>query len=241
MTDHPTPFMADMVRALLEGRKTQTRRIIKDAPNNLQGCFRRPDGRWIWTTDHRPNNGPGVGVGIGEPFRVRHSIGDRLYVREAWRTHTHLDRFKPSVLPTDTPVFYEADIGGDRRAATGKFRQGMHMPRWASRLTLTVTDVRVQRIQEIAEADAMAEGIERVHYTGNLPEYLGMHGWRAYDRLPDGGEHPHNAAPYALPTTSFRSLWDSLNAERGYGWDANPWVTATSFTIQRGNIDEVTR
>jgi hypothetical protein len=90
------------------------------------------------------------------------------------------------------------------------------MPRWASRLTLTVTDVRVQRVQEISEADAVAEGVTPSEEPNEMK-------WEHYA--------PHGVA--------FRTLWDSLNAKRGYGWDANPWVAAYTFTATRQNIDQV--
>ena len=87
------------------------------------------------------------------------------------------------------------------------------MPRWASRLTLTVTDVRVQRVQDISEGDIAAEGIARGFSGG-----------------PHGEEGLYE---------DFADLWDSLNAPRGYGWDANPWVAAYTFTVQRQNIDQM--
>jgi hypothetical protein len=96
------------------------------------------------------------------------------------------------------------------------------MPRWASRLTLTVTDVRVQRVQEISEADAVAEGVES-----------DSDGWRDY-QMP-------NTQCCGTALESFRTLWDSLNAPRGYGWDANPFVAAYTFTVARQNIDQVTK
>src|SRR3546814_8799302 len=82
-----------------------------------------------------------------------------------------------------------------------------HMPRWASRLTLEVTDVRVQRVQEITADDAEAEGIGQA-YLGQRAIY---------------GQH--------AATFYFHELWDSLNAKRGYGWDANPWIAALTFTV----------
>jgi hypothetical protein len=216
MTDRPILFSAGMVRALLDGRKTQTRRVLtklrrfgqileferSDTPG-YDWHFRDRQMRW-----HDLRHAKLLSY---LPF----AVGDRLYVREAWRTAAHLDRFSPKLLPVDTPVFFEADAGGDAIGATGKFRQGMHMPRWASRLTVTVTDVRVQRLQAISPEDAIREG------------------------------YPFDAPPAESRGTYifwYRDLWDSLNdkPERpGCAWRDNPWVVAVSFTVERRNIDEV--
>ncbi|MBN9272841.1 MAG: hypothetical protein J0J15_21885, partial [Mesorhizobium sp.] len=123
--------------------------------------------------------------------------------------------------PTDgysAAVFRE---GFDRSGNPG-WRPSIHLPRWASRLTLTVTDVRVQRLQDISEEDAQAEGCIKLKVTGRAAEftgsqYLGLH-W------------PSCRAWY-------RDLWDSLNVARGFGWDANPWVVAVTFAVAHRNID----
>lgn len=214
MADRPILFSGPMVRALLEGRKTQTRRVFANIEAIEGGEF------------HIFNGGGGGVYGVpeeGVPEEaldfVRYEIGDRLYVREAWRTAAHLDRFAPKVLPVDTPVFFEADAGGEAVGAIGKFRQAMHMPRWASRLTLPVTDVRVQRLQEISEEDALAEGITQ-------------HG-RFFGVADADWDH----ASTVSAVDAYATLWDSLNADRGYGWDTNPWIVAVSFTVERRNID----
>jgi hypothetical protein len=107
------------------------------------------------------------------------------------------------------------------------------MPRWASRLTLTVTDVRVERLQDCSEDDAIAEGIEPV-----LCEPLA--GWRSYEVIHTGPHkgkaHPHSLVPNAEAVTSYRELWDSINGPGA--WDANPWVTAISFSCEMRNIDQ---
>lgn len=87
------------------------------------------------------------------------------------------------------------------------------MLRWASRLTLVVTDVRVQRVQEISEEDAIAEGV----FESDVNMY------------PELGTAQHH----------FQDLWDSLNAKRGFGWSENPWVVATTFTVHKCNIDQM--
>jgi hypothetical protein len=223
MADRPILFSGQMVRALLEGRKFQTRRVlntatIKEAVLKSAAAPRlapkrgypRQDGR-LWQFRAGDYNA------YSAAFSVPYAVGDRLYVREAWRTATHLDRISPKMLPVDTPVFYEADAGGEAVGATGKFRQGMHMPRWASRITLTITDVHVQRLQEISSSDAKAEGIEY-----RQMDVFGM------DRIER--EHFYQGC--------FSYLWNSINADRGYSWDVNPWVVAVTFTVERRNIDQ---
>lgn len=100
------------------------------------------------------------------------------------------------------------------------------MPRWASRLTLTVTDVRVQRLQDISEADAIAEGIQS----------MDRYSMAVNDRSFAVSEHdPNGWFPTAV--AAYQALWDKLNADRGFGWPRNPWVIAVTFTIEHRNID----
>jgi hypothetical protein len=185
MTDRPIIFSAPMVRALLDGRKTQTRRALKPPYGTLEYL---PDRTW-------------------RPIYTKCFRGDRLYVREA---------FCPRLgypAPVATP-HYRAD--DDKPEWRGLWKPSIHMPRWASRLTLTVTDVRVQRLQEISEADAIAEGCDAA--------------FAMTMRRPNGA-YPGNA------TECFRDLWNSLHGPDA--WDANPWVAALTFTVQRGNIDSI--
>lgn len=112
------------------------------------------------------------------------------------------------------------------------------MPRWASRLTLTVTDVRVQRVQEISEGDAMAEGILHENVIIGADGAGGTHREISADRYWNGTEEDeHEGDEYA--SEAFANLWDSLNAQRGFGWDANPWVIAVTFEAHRCNIDKM--
>ncbi|WP_370194273.1 MULTISPECIES: hypothetical protein [Aurantimonas] len=213
MTDRPILFSGPMVRAILDGRKTQTRRVLGTS-NNPFSLFCNG---WSDAYVLDPGNAE------WRQREVRFEIGDRLYVREAWRTLQANDCIAPRNLPQDpSKVTFEADP--ERRNplwAFGRLRPGMHMPRWASRLTLAVTDVRVQRLQAISEADAIAEGIEFVTRTTSGDFYRNF----------------QNAGCPLMAYGAYRSLWDSLNEMRGYGWDANPWVVAVSFTVHRANID----
>lgn len=213
MTDRPILFSGPMVRALLDGMKTQTRRVLKPQPIFADSGWQVGNVVFPTGDDVRANTS-----------LARYAIGDRLWVREHWRTWGCIDNVAPRDMQSGglnqnrAAIWYEATPNrvqsvGPLKHEIGRHRQGMHMPRWASRITLIVEDVRVQRLQEISEADAEAEG--------------------AYPILvpPDGGGFPY--------VEGFRGLWDSLNAGRGYGWDSNPWVVAYTFAVERRNIDEV--
>jgi hypothetical protein len=188
--ERPILFSAPMVRAILEGRKTQTRRVFK------------PE-RMTWTADgryqtHSMRSGRMVETGSG-PFHPNDWLhycpygvpGDRLWVRETWAACGSDVRFRADQRHPD-------DYPG---ANFQPWRSPIHMPRWASRITLEVTGVRVERLQDISEADAMAEGAAPVL----VP--------------PDGGSAPH--------VEGFRELWESINGAGG--WDANPWVWVVEF------------
>lgn len=205
MADRPILFSGPMVRALLDGRKTQTRRTLNPQPDDI------------------------VEGQISTQLRI--AVGDRLWVREA---HALLSRlaYRGSIgtgtiaqqeHPTDgytAAVFRE----GFDRSGRPQWRPSIHMPRWASRLTLTVTDVRVERLQNCSEADAIAEGIER-HKSG----------WMPYSTAFYDGDGITPANYHADPRISYMQLWDRING-RG-AWDANPWIAAYTFTVERENID----
>lgn len=224
MTDRPILFSAPMVRAILEGRKTQTRRIFK--PRGFD-FYTHPisgdrydeyqpyrDGTWDESRIIGSGSMAAFGWGEGLYSYLPCYPGDRLWVKETWRSTPAYDDLAPSKMGGDEPLNYLADDGYFNWAEAdggkhGKTRVSIHMPRWASRLTLTVTDVRVERLQDISEADAVAEGIPA--------DYL---------------EHIHG--PHG-----FRDLWDSINGKReGASWEANPWVVAISFDAEQRNIDQ---
>lgn len=151
---------------------------------------------------------------VGCPYGVP---GDRLWVREAWATHACFDHIPPRDL-TARSIHYQAD----GQIKTGKNRPGMFMPRWASRITLEVTAVRVELLQAISEADAIAEGIDRGEnfpgwYRGPLPGDSA--GLQEYGR--------NFKIPTAFARLAYRALWESINGTGS--WDANPWVWVVSF------------
>jgi len=212
----PILFSGPMVRALLDGRKTQTRRVMKPGPPPCQdGVTPYLNGLWRY-------KGVVYEDGVGEtcPFG---KPGDLLYVRETCRA---------SELPDGRDgVFFNADdkfiqIKDTSKAADewselfgyrherGATVPSIHMPRWASRLTLRITDVRVERLQDISEADAAAEGCTGDCHIGYLPAYQ---------------EGPHSY--------EFAQLWESINGSGA--WDANPWVWVVYFEVIRANVDDV--
>lgn len=243
MANRPIIFSAPMVRALLAGTKTQTRRVIAsarvfatpeqqaftlrdgDLTRAMQGAsrFRRLVGNgWSWEADAFEWQAPHTRTNW--MAHIGFAPGDRLWVREAWRADSQLNAIRPSECSPYEPVWYEADkrirVLGCSMIAPGKLRPGMFMPRWASRLTLTVTDVRVERLQDISEKDAIAEGVER-----SAPDFDPSL-WRDYQR---GGDCDSAAI-------SYETLWDAINGTGA--WETNPWVAVYTFIVAHQNIDE---
>lgn len=231
MTDRPIIFCAPMVRALLDGRKTQTRRVLKPRPEYCgPGRSRDPQNwgdreSWGWqdydagcwrTLDERDT--------LIRPTFYRN---DRLWVREAVRAVEHEDgtdaveyladaacaRINNTMRAADQwlALYHYGARGPDRKNREGQKVPSIHMPRWASRLTLTVTEVRVQRLQEISGEDVAAEGACE------------------FALLPPNDEDTREAREV------FRALWNSLHGPDA--WGANPWVVALTFTVRKGNID----
>lgn len=196
--ERPILFSGPMVRAILEGRKSQTRRIVReqDIPFVTNVTHQYLSGEW----DQRP-------LPYGQ-------IGDRLWVRETWRETENMWGYKadnlvrPKALKnTDALISFFSQHCTTPVDAL-KWRPSIHMPRLASRLLLEVTNVRVERLQEISVNDALEEGITRNRY----------------------GCHRHNEIGGCVTMIEgFMELWDSINAQRGYGWDTNPWVWVVKF------------
>lgn len=222
MRKRPIIMGAESVRAILEGRKTQTRRVIKPQPrwgNDVVGV------KIIDGVVYPMNSFPSQcaypiylsGIkeymyGTKQPYGI---IGDRLWVRETW-----------AECP-DGGCLYKADpmfIGCDKSDFAWDWKSSMFMPRWASRITLEITDIRVERVQDITEEDAIAEGIE--FYSGWEEEcgegYCTGEGWMDYKSFDYG---------CSTPKDSYCTLWDSLNAKRGFSWESNPWVWVLTFKV----------
>ncbi len=210
MKARPILFSPPMVRALLDGRKTQTRRIIKPQPEHRQVHEHKGetiyDGEhrmWCWNDLVLDNL---IDFPTGEDRRTLANAcpyghpGDLLWVRESWWNGT--------ALPGCGSVKYRADgeLNEFSRQVGGGWKPSIHMPRWASRLTLELTEVRVQRLQEINIYDSQQEGID-------------------VGPLTDTG-----------CKMAYANIWEAIN---GNGpWNANPWVWVLSFHVHQQNIDE---
>jgi hypothetical protein len=210
MTDRPILFSKPMVQALLAGTKTQTRRV-------------------------------------GD--RPRIEVGDRLWVREAWRAPKTLDVLRPRDMePRKSTILFEAggsianqDFKGDWRPSAwpadgpdvvqwaGRKRQSLHLPRWASRITLTVTKVRVQRLHDMSDIDAECEGVEWVRSA--VPFYFVPYIWPR--SITEVGVDEPNTLPHAV--LCYAKLWDHINGAGA--WEKNPLITAYTFEFMLGNID----
>jgi hypothetical protein len=202
--ERPILFSGEMVRQILAGKQTQTRRVVfKNSciipPLNAYRCV------------------------YGKP-------GDRLWVRETWATSVGCDTKKPSTLETPGngygwPVWFLADnsvwwrgakAGGPSFTTRGKWRPSIHMPRWASRITLEVVNVRAERLKDISEEDARAEGVEKKRCQYDLDEPC------------------RHCKPYCPANTiaQFKELWDSINGKKpGRAWADNPWVWVVEFKV----------
>jgi hypothetical protein len=200
MRERPIIFSGPMVRAIIEGRKTQTRRVVKPQPRRADDAF---DGTWDW---QNPGYYDDLTMGYELMKHAPYAEGDRLWVRETWWHHKECRPPFPHGGP-GVCVRYESEVQpGDPTNAYDR-RSPIHMPRWASRLTLEVTGVRVERLQDITPDDARAEGHPHVPGTERYPQEV----------------HDDAARDW------FMDLWHDLNAKRGYPWESNPWVWVVEF------------
>lgn len=225
MTDRPILFSAPMVRALLDGRKTQTRRMLKPEPFiDAMGNFCAMDRKGkLWNYGQRVDGTPCLDHYTEKC--VRFAKGDRLYVRETFSGPADQATMSPGEWSVGEPIWYWAD-GSPSEGDWTKPKPGIHMPRWASRLTLTVTDVRVQRVQECSEADCIAEGPPEVN---NDPRTI------SGELQPMVVPEPEKPWRRMTPRAWYHELWDAINGAGA--WDANPWIVAVTFTVDRRNID----
>ncbi|RVJ26624.1 hypothetical protein [Sinorhizobium medicae] len=218
MADRPILFSGPIIRALLDGRKTQTRRLLRPQPVpfavDSAGTLCEVAVEHI-EDDRLPRIRLGRCITTRE---LRFAVGDQLWVRETWQGLSFGD-YQPT-KNSQCEVRYAAtdpcaDLDADARGYP--WRPSIFMPPWASRLTLIVTDVSVERLQDISEADAIAEGIERSK------------------DFPDRFMTP--AGDYAVPIVAYQRLWESINGPGS--WEANPWVAAYTFTVIKQNIDQI--
>ena len=235
MKERPILFNGEMVRAILNGDKTQTRRPVVELGNawhidRLLGDWplsqapeHTPTGAWVWELQTDVDDSARYIFSC--PFGVP---GDQLWVRETWAACRTYQGEYPAVAYKATGDIY---IGNEKQPVLSvmagkyglsspdsygaapkniKWRPSILMPRWASRITLEVTDVRAERVQEIDRFDAIAEGIR----------------WTISDK---NTVHVYEASKQTRER--FRELWDSIYAKKGLGWDVNPWVWVVMFRM----------
>lgn len=239
MADRPIPFSAPMVAALLAGTKTQTRRIhFTQSPVMTPKCDNGCEPRLT-----RMCISPSCNKRTVTETKVH--TGDRLWVKESYYQLGHWEpvegklskggRQKWAFTPDADQILFDAPDGEtvrlgrhhkDPSTVAWHKRLGRFMPKRYSRLTLIVTGVRVERLRAISEEDALAEGI--------APHPSGLGYW-----VP-GVEHPDANFPWLSRTTPremYAALWDTINGSGEWGKD--PWVVAYTFTVHRGNIDQI--
>lgn len=220
----PILFNGAMVRALLEGRKTNTRRVVKPQPDvSDNGC-------WDW---HFVRGGFRGAASthlesfpkMARPYCPFGRVGDLMYVRETFVQGSEYEDGQPKEAEDGgyvEKIWYRAsdpsfcwDHDGEKDHDNPPWKPSIHMPKWASRLTLEITGVRVERLQDISEEDAKAEGI---------------------------GEGEQDECLHTNPTAynAFKQLWDGIN---GYGtpssWDANSWVWVIEFKVHNKNVESL--
>ena len=233
MSDKPIILIGAEVRATLEGRKKQKRIVIKEPEDwdllAYLGFERDVDGQHSFRFDHPTGCYDGS---IKSPYE----IGDKLWVRETWATTEQAGDHK-----ADSYVVYRATDPDWETMEGWKWRPSIHMPRWASQITLEVKDVRVERLKDISEDDALAEGIERREFTrrdgskmvGYSDDWsrLGQLSRFAGGIFPRNEKHPLKEEDICLGSArmGFANLWNSINEKRGFGWYTNPWVWVIEF------------
>ena len=238
MKERPILFSGEMVRRILSGEKTVTRRVLKDQPDGPL-CWWPGDDAWVPAGEYIVED-PAL---TDEDYYHRCPYGkpgDLLYVRETWALMVGNRHFDGSIERwrecwPDENIHYRADAVSPN---LGRWRPSIHMPRWASRITLEVTDVRVERLQEISEEDALAEGA--VQFDGNIVGPLRTYWTRAND---DNPFDPQNNAYVGRGEArrEFQRLWESINGNRyhtdeygvrhrqPFAWADNPWCWVVSF------------
>ena len=193
MTERGMIFNSEMVRAILDGRKTQTRRPVKFPVHDKNlGCELAGN-----ELAGELSAGNYLNSAFGKP-------GDRIWVRETWARYNIDQNSHDIAYRATTPADWPEE---------GRWRPSIHMPRWASRILLEITDVRVERLNAISQEDAQAEGME-------------LTGWRPTYSDPDSG------GEVMTPYDNFAELWESIYGEES--WKANGWVWVISFKRVEG-------
>ncbi|WP_337038615.1 MULTISPECIES: hypothetical protein [Pseudescherichia] len=219
MAERGMIFNAEMVGAILDGRKTQTRRVVNGVPTThdfhgwvLSSTSAKDEGKACWAIGKSPL--------LKQPIRVRcpfGEVGDRLWVREAFRVMgcaTDVARlmYKASERNSFTESTRTVPVASCTKQPSQKWTPSIHMPRWASRITLEITNVGVQRLQSISQNDAAREGLVRLPASGRYCINQG-------DQYFGGASHDAREV--------FSWLWSSIYGEES--WESNPWVWVIEF------------
>ena len=245
--ERPILFNTEMVQALLDGRKTQTRRAIKHGGNAFHvnkilgewGLSEPPqqwdgedrDAVYNWMGKKSPQKGDWIWqlqCGVDDSFThllncPYGKIGDELYVRESWWVVERLGRGHGNQF-----IIFDNEWDGPEVSEDAPLRQiekqykfghhpSIHMSKELSRIQLRVKDIRVERVQDISTDDVWAEGLNKEEYEDWLDDAMTI-------GVPDG-------TTYERPKDLFQKLWDSINYKRGYGWDKNHWVWVVEFEV----------
>ena len=224
MKERPIPFRGDRVRAILDGRKTQDRRVIKPQPTTLNELPRHIIWReGLFDLQTYPANST---IFQYCPFG---KVGDRLWVRETGAEIT--GTIDPGIDAIIDGYFYKATYQG--LGKDPKWKPSIFMPREASRITLEVTGVKVERLQDISNIDALEEGIETGPMETDPFSKETLPTYKIYGEV--------DRFIWTSPAVSFKSLWRSINGPDS--WEVNPWVWVVEFevvsTTGRANVKEV--
>lgn len=200
-------FKPDMIKAIVTGRKTQTRRL-----GGLRAINQEPD-KWTITTFTNEAHCWGI---IPQDFTIvksHYQVSETVYIKEAWRTLSSLDTLVPCELDRETsPIFYESERldNAEPYFDIGKKRSSLFMPAWAAHYFIKITDVRVERLQKISETDAELEGFKCWEY-----------------------DNP-NAYADCPCTNQFIQVWNFIN-KPPYDWKSSPWVWVYGFKLNENN------
>jgi hypothetical protein len=232
----PILFSTPMVQAILDGSKTMTRRVCKPViEHDVVRIDVMKNGDWYFKKylGYRPCSGHDIS---GTICRPPYKLGDVLWVRETWTCIRNIDNghedyfYAANKLDYDTvSTTYLCDDEGFETGRPFPWKPSIHMPKKLARLFLRVTDVRAERVQDITEADSIAEGIEWFEKSKMATCFV-------------KGINQGNTAIGSTAVEVYKCLWDSLNVKRGYGWDKNPWVWVYTFErISKEEADKCTK
>ena len=200
-------FKPEMIEAIVERRKTVTRRVIKPQPQ-----WQEPNHELEWRGY------------VGDPDCLipyaRYGVGETVYIKEAWAVDKRYDNLPPSKIPRTPIYFKDHEIAEDIEPTLGRWRSPLHLPSWYARYFITITDVRAERLQEITEEDCLKEGIERHTDRGNNIFWYEVVG--SY----------HGDTQEVSGIKSFAKLWDSINKD--YPWESNPFIFRYEFEYKGG-------